>query len=45
MLIVFTLLYSTRMPREEAMMLEHFGVVYGEYMQDTGRLFPRSRAS
>ncbi|WP_342677586.1 protein-S-isoprenylcysteine O-methyltransferase [Methanofollis sp. UBA420] len=30
-----------RMPREEAMMLDHFGEDYGAYMARTGRLVPR----
>jgi protein-S-isoprenylcysteine O-methyltransferase Ste14 len=42
MLVVFALLYFTRMPREEAMMLEHFGEAYRSYMAETGRLLPGS---
>jgi protein-S-isoprenylcysteine O-methyltransferase Ste14 len=30
-----------RVPREEKMMLEQFGEQYQEYMQRTGRFFPR----
>ena len=40
LLILFTLLYLTRMPREEKMLLEHFGEEYGAYMKKTGRLIP-----
>jgi protein-S-isoprenylcysteine O-methyltransferase Ste14 len=35
------LLYAIRAPREEKMMLEFFGDKYRDYMQRTGRLFPR----
>jgi protein-S-isoprenylcysteine O-methyltransferase Ste14 len=37
----FALLYLLRTPREERMMLEHFGQPYRDYMNRTGRLFPR----
>lgn len=40
-LITFALLYLRRAPREEAMMCEVFGQEYREYMDRTGRLFPR----
>jgi len=31
----------SRVPREERMMLDEFGVEYAAYMQRTGRFFPR----
>ncbi|MBL8514748.1 MAG: hypothetical protein JNJ55_12230, partial [Betaproteobacteria bacterium] len=37
---VFGLVYLIRVPREEAMMRAHFGAVYDEYTQRSGRLFP-----
>ena len=37
------LLYFVRTPREEKMMCEFFGQSYRDYMQRTGRLFPRSK--
>jgi len=40
LLLLFTPLYLTRMPREEKMMLEHFGEEYRVYMKKTKRLFP-----
>lgn len=33
-------LYCLRTPQEEAMMREHFGVVYERYCSETGRLIP-----
>lgn len=35
------LLYGSRMPREEQMLIEHFGSQYRLYAQSTGRLLPR----
>lgn len=32
---------SLRMPREEQMMIGEFGEEYEDYMEKTGRLFPR----
>jgi len=40
-LLTFLPLYLMRVPREERMMLEHFGEEYRSYMSRTGRLFPR----
>ncbi|MCP4140788.1 MAG: isoprenylcysteine carboxylmethyltransferase family protein [Chloroflexi bacterium] len=40
LLPLFTFLYLTRMPREEKMLLEHFGEEYKTYMQKTNRLMP-----
>jgi protein-S-isoprenylcysteine O-methyltransferase Ste14 len=40
-LISFLPLYLLRVPREEQMMLEHFGEPYREYMGRTGRFLPR----
>lgn len=37
----FALLYFDRVPREERMMLEHFGEAYRAYMRRTGRIIPR----
>ncbi|HZN32262.1 MAG TPA: protein-S-isoprenylcysteine O-methyltransferase [Pirellulaceae bacterium] len=39
--VPFLLMYVLRTPREERMMCEHFGQAYQDYMQRTGRLFPR----
>lgn len=39
----FALLYFLRVPREERMMLEHFGQAYRDYMRRTGQIFPRAR--
>ena len=39
--LLFLPLYLTRVPREEAMMLEKFGEAYRDYMTRTGRLIPR----
>ena len=44
-LVAFALMYFVRTPREERMMREAFGQEYGDYMGQTGRLFPRIRAS
>lgn len=37
----FLPMYFLRVPREEQMMLEHFGDDYRDYMARTGRVFPR----
>jgi protein-S-isoprenylcysteine O-methyltransferase Ste14 len=37
----FAALYFIRMPREEQLMFQQFGQEYREYMQRTGRLWPR----
>ena len=42
-LISFAPLYLVRVPREEALMVAHFGDDYRDYMLETGRLFPRFR--
>ncbi|HEY4691423.1 MAG TPA: protein-S-isoprenylcysteine O-methyltransferase [Anaerolineae bacterium] len=41
MLVLFLPLYLIRVPREERMMLEHFGEEYRLYMNRTGRVIPR----
>ncbi|HEY0737872.1 MAG TPA: protein-S-isoprenylcysteine O-methyltransferase [Herpetosiphonaceae bacterium] len=41
--IGFLPMYFLRVPREEQMMLEHFGDDYRDYMAQTGRVFPRLR--
>ncbi len=41
MLAAFVPLYWMRVPREEQMLLAHFGEAYRNYMQQTGRIFPR----
>jgi protein-S-isoprenylcysteine O-methyltransferase Ste14 len=43
MLICSLPLYLARVPREEQMMLEHFGEDYHEYLNRTGRVIPRLR--
>jgi protein-S-isoprenylcysteine O-methyltransferase Ste14 len=35
------ILFAQRIPKEEKMMLEHFGDQYRHYIGNTGRLFPR----
>ena len=40
-LVLSVPLYIIRIPKEEQMMLEHFGEEYREYMSRTGRLVPR----
>ncbi|MBV9792014.1 MAG: isoprenylcysteine carboxylmethyltransferase family protein [Chloroflexi bacterium] len=42
-LLGFVPMYFLRVPREEQMMLEHFGDEYRDYMAQTGRIFPRLR--
>ena len=39
--VTFAILYLVRTPREEKMMCEFFGESYRDYMQRTGRLWPR----
>lgn len=41
----FVPLYLLRVPREEQMMLEHFGEAYQAYVARTGRIVPRVRAT
>ena len=41
-LLAFALMYFVRTPREEKMMCEAFGQEYRDYMEQTGRLFPRA---
>lgn len=42
-LVTFALVYFTRVPREEKMMLDQFGGEYAAYMQRVGSLIPRVR--
>jgi protein-S-isoprenylcysteine O-methyltransferase Ste14 len=42
-LVTVAILYFVRTPREEKMMCEFFGESYRNYMQRTGRLWPRLR--
>lgn len=42
-IIFVTLIYAFIIPSEERMMLDHFGEEYRNYMQRTGRIFPRIR--
>ena len=42
-LVAFAILYFVRVPEEERMMSDFFGQEYSDYMQQTGRLFPRFR--
>jgi protein-S-isoprenylcysteine O-methyltransferase Ste14 len=39
--VTFAILYLVRTPREEKMMCEVFGESYRDYMQRTGRIWPR----
>lgn len=39
--LAFIPLYLCRVPKEEAMMVEHFGDAYADYMKETGRIIPR----
>jgi protein-S-isoprenylcysteine O-methyltransferase Ste14 len=39
--VTFAVMYIGRVRREEQMMCEFFGQEYRDYMQQTGRLFPR----
>ncbi len=39
-LVLFLPVYVVRVPREEQMMLEHFGDAYRTYMNRTGRVIP-----
>ena len=41
MLVTVLPLYLVRVPREERMLLEHFGEAYQEYTRRTGRIMPR----
>ena len=41
LLVVFTVLYVRRVPREEAMMRDHFGDAYRDYVARTPALLPR----
>lgn len=41
--VAFAILYFVRIPHEERMMREHFGEEYRDYMEQTGRIFPRLR--
>jgi protein-S-isoprenylcysteine O-methyltransferase Ste14 len=43
-LVAFLLLYLVRVPREERMMLDHFGDQYRAYCEQTGRIVPRLHA-
>lgn len=40
-LVLFLPVYLVRVPREEQMMLDHFGEEYRTYMQHTGRIIPQ----
>ena len=39
--VAFAWMYFLRTPKEEKMMMDHFGSAYEDYMTETGRLFPR----
>jgi protein-S-isoprenylcysteine O-methyltransferase Ste14 len=41
MLMFFLPVYLYRVPREEQMMIEHFGEEYRLYMSRSGRIIPR----
>ncbi len=40
-LVLFTPVYFRRAPREEQMMIDHFGDEYRSYMQRSGRVIPK----
>ena len=40
-IIVWSILYFIRVPKEEKMMIDYFGDDYIEYMKQTGRVFPK----
>jgi protein-S-isoprenylcysteine O-methyltransferase Ste14 len=44
-LVAFLPLYLRRVPREEQMLLDHFGEQYRAYVAHTGRIIPRLRRS
>lgn len=44
-IITWAIVYFVRIPKEEKMMLEHFGNQYKEYMEQTGKLLPRFKIS
>jgi protein-S-isoprenylcysteine O-methyltransferase Ste14 len=39
--VTFLPVYLVRVPREERMMLDHFGETYRLYMERTGQIMPR----
>ena len=41
--IIMVITFIIRIPKEEQMLIDQFGDAYREYMQRTGRLFPRFR--
>lgn len=41
--LAFAVMYVLRTPKEEEMMIDHFGSAYKDYMAEPGRLFPRLR--
>jgi hypothetical protein len=41
-LIIDVIMYFTRVPKEEQMMIDQFGEEYRECMKQTGRLFPKN---
>lgn len=43
-ILVWTVAYFIRVPKEEEMMLEHFGEEYRKYMKQTGRVLPKLTA-
>jgi protein-S-isoprenylcysteine O-methyltransferase Ste14 len=40
-LLTFALVYATRVPKEEKMMLDRFGAQYRAYLDKTGSILPR----
>ena len=43
-LLAVSVLYLVRKPNEEAMLTQHFGTAYTQYVSGTGGIFPRLRA-
>jgi protein-S-isoprenylcysteine O-methyltransferase Ste14 len=41
--IIMVITFIIRIPKEEQMLIDQFGDAYRQYMQRTGRLFPRLR--
>jgi protein-S-isoprenylcysteine O-methyltransferase Ste14 len=42
-IVAWSVLYFVRVPKEEAMLIAEFGDGYRQYMDETGRIFPKIR--